>query len=105
MMNYADILEREVQAAVSESGKQVQRGQIASRILVDPVIEEFFAARTADLVKAILECNPTDTDNLRVLAIGIKALRGLHDHLTQAVTAGLTAAQRLNEQAKQGDTQ
>ena len=104
MTDYTAILEASVEQGVAVASAQVALGQRAAVILADPLIAGFFTDRTNEMVKALLDCDPTDTETIRVIAIGIKALRGLHDHLTQAVTGGLTAASRLNEQSSQGET-
>ena len=90
---------------VAETTKQVLRSQAVQGVLADETVREFFAGHTRDLVKALLECDTSNAEAVKTIVVGIRAIGALHDHLTQAVTAGLAAAQRLNEQAKQGEAQ
>lgn len=101
MSDYRTILAASVSSAIDASEGAVRDGQAAARELA--VTEEFIKSRTSDLVGAMLDCDPTAVDTLRVLAIGLKALRELHNHLTQAVTAGQAAALRLHEESTRGD--
>jgi hypothetical protein len=88
---YDEVLASEV------SGATVLRGQVAGQEL--KITEEFIVSRTSDLVKALVDCDPTNVDAVRVLVVGIKALRELHGYLMQAVAEGATTVQRLQEQA------
>jgi len=103
MNNFADIVTGEILNGVAQANATVRNGMAAQGVLADATVNEFFTDQTRDLVKALLAVDTSDEKALAAIVIGIKAVGALHNHLTQAVTSGLAAAQRLNEQATQGE--
>jgi hypothetical protein len=93
---YEDLL------ATETANAAVRAGQIAARELL--LTEAHIAKRTGAYVSELLKVSPTDLDKIQVIVIALHQMRELHDHLTQAVTDGLTAAMRLHEQSKQGES-
>jgi len=80
----------------------VRRGQLAANALSIPAIDEFFERKTLSYVDMLL--NPeTEMEAIATAVARIRVLQDLHDTLTQAVRDGLTAAERLSQQAK-GDS-
>ena len=102
MTDFHDILTGEIISGVASANEAVRSGVAAQGILADSNISKFFEQHTKDLVKALMSVDPSNTQSIVVILVGLKALGALHNHLTQAVTSGLAAAQRLNEQATQG---
>ena len=74
----------------------VRRGQLAANALSIPAIDEFFERKTLSYINAMF----TGSDDLLQELGRFRALKELHDELTQAVRDGLTAAERLSQQAK-----
>ena len=102
MNDFLDSVTGEVLDGVASANTAIRNGMAAQGVLADANVTGFFADRTRDLVKTLLAADTSDKDSIATIVIGIKALGALHSNLTQAVTAGLAAAQRLHEQSTQG---
>lgn len=96
-MTYEQILQDQV-AGIQAANKSVQDGRSAAAEL--SVTEAFVIERTGQMVKALLDCDPSDFEAVQALIIGLKAMRALHDHLAQKVAEGNAAVMRLQEQSK-----
>lgn len=102
MTDFSDVLARETAEAARAADADVLRGREANSILSSHLVEGYFATRTHDLVISLMDCDPTDTGTIQVIAIGLRALRDQHRHFTRAIADGEGAVMRLAELAQNG---
>lgn len=80
--------------------EHIRRGQEATGVLATAVVAEYFERNVINYVHRLLAADPHDKDSLQRIALDFQATQKLHDSLTQAVRDGLTAAERIAQQAK-----